>query len=100
MKNFNENGIIVLSQDNLPVLANQIAEIVVNEMSRAVDLPVAKWNVTPDTLISKAKACEILERCDSTLSKWAQKGIITPIRRGSQLYYRYGDVMKIYRDGL
>ena len=37
MTNFNENGIIVLSQDNLPVLANQIAEIVVNEMSRSVD---------------------------------------------------------------
>ena len=41
-----------------------------------------------DQLITKAEACHLLDRCDSTLSKWAQRGILVPIRRGGQLYYR------------
>ena len=50
-----------------------------------------------DQLITKAEACHFLDRCDSTLSKWAQRGILIPIRRGGQLYYRKSDVMKMYK---
>ena len=53
-----------------------------------------------DQLITKAEACHFLDRCDSTLSKWAQRGILIPIRRGGQLYYRKGDVMKMYKGEL
>lgn len=53
-----------------------------------------------DQLITKAEACHFLDRCDSTLSKWAQRGILVPIRRGGQLYYRKGDVMKMYKGEL
>ena len=53
-----------------------------------------------DQLITKAEACHFLDRCDSTLSKWAQRGILVPIRRGGQLYYRKTDVMKMYKGEL
>lgn len=53
-----------------------------------------------DQLITKAEACHFLDRCDSTLSKWAQRGILVPIRRGGQLYYRKSDVMKMYKGEL
>lgn len=53
-----------------------------------------------DQLITKAEACHFLDRCDSTLSKWAQRGILVPIRRGGQLYYRKADVMKMYKGEL
>ena len=54
----------------------------------------------PDQLITKAEACHLLDRCESTLSKWAQRGILVPIRRGGQLYYRKGDVAKMYNGEL
>lgn len=91
-----ENGIIILNQENLPMLARQIARLVLDEMSRASSLLPSDERSTPDSLISKAKACEILDRCDSTLTKWAKRGILTPVRRGGSLYYRLDDVMKIY----
>jgi hypothetical protein len=50
--------------------------------------------------ITKAEACHLLDRCDSTLSKWAQRGILVPVRRGGQLYYRKADVMKMYKGEL
>lgn len=53
-----------------------------------------------DHLITKAEACHFLDRCDSTLSKWAQRGILVPIRRGGQLYYRKSDVLKMYKGEL
>lgn len=53
-----------------------------------------------DQLITKAEACHFLDRCDSTLSKWAQRGILVPIRRGGQLYYRKSDVLKMYKGEL
>ena len=53
-----------------------------------------------DQLITKAEACHLLDRCDSTLSKWAQRGILVPIRRGGQLYYRKSDVLKMYKGEL
>ena len=53
-----------------------------------------------DQLITKAEACHFLDRCDSTLSKWAQRGILVPIRRGGQLYYRKADVIKMYKGEL
>lgn len=53
-----------------------------------------------EQLITKAEACHLLDRCDSTLSKWAQRGILVPIRRGGQLYYRKADVMKMYNGEL
>lgn len=90
-----ENGIIILNQENMPMLARQIARLILDEMSRASLLPSDERSA-PDSLISKAKACEILDRCDSTLSKWAKRGILTPVRRGGSLYYRLDDVMKIY----
>ena len=54
----------------------------------------------PDQLITKAEACHLLDRCASTLSKWAERGILMPIRRGGQLYYRKSDVMKMYNGEL
>ena len=48
----------------------------------------------------KDKACHLLDRCDSTLSKWAQRGILLPIRRGGQLYYRKSDVLEMYKGEL
>ena len=54
----------------------------------------------PDQLITKAEACHLLDRCASTLSKWAERGILMPIRRGGQLYYRKSDVMKMYKGEL
>ena len=54
----------------------------------------------PDQLITKAEACHLLDRCASTLSKWAERGILMPIRRGGQLYYRKGDVIKMYNGEL
>ena len=53
-----------------------------------------------DQLSTKAEACHLLDRCDSTLSKWAQRGILVPIRRGGQLYYRKSDVLKMYKGEL
>ena len=53
-----------------------------------------------EQLITKAEACHLLDRCDSTLSKWAQRGILVPIRRGGQLYYRKSDVLKMYKGEL
>ena len=53
-----------------------------------------------DHVVTKAEACHFLDRCDSTLSKWAQRGILVPIRRGGQLYYRKSDVMKMYKGEL
>lgn len=53
-----------------------------------------------DLLITKAEACHLLDRCASTLSKWAERGILIPSRRGGQLYYRKGDVMKMYKGEL
>ena len=91
-----ETGIIILNQDNMPELAGQIARLVLDGMSRTHSISFSPENQSPDSLISKAKACEILDRCDSTLSKWAKRGILIPIRRGGSLYYRLGDVMKIY----
>ena len=41
-----------------------------------------------------------LARCDSTLSKWAKRGILVPIRRHGSLYYRLSDVMKVYNGEL
>lgn len=92
-----ETGIIILKQENMPELAGHIARLVLDGMSRTPSISFSSENQTPDSLISKAKACEILDRCDSTLSKWAKRGILTPIRRGGSLYYRLDDVMKIYR---
>ena len=91
-----ESGIIIINQDNMPELAGQIARLVLDGMSRTPSISFSPENPSPDSLISKAKACEILDRCDSTLSKWAKRGILIPIRRGGSLYYRLGDVMKIY----
>lgn len=54
----------------------------------------------PDQLITKAEACHLLDRCASTLSKWAERGILMPIRRGGQLYYRKSDVIKMYNGEL
>ena len=48
----------------------------------------------------KDKACHLLDRCDSTLSKWAQRGILVPIRRDGQLYYRKSDVLEMYKGEL
>lgn len=54
----------------------------------------------PDQLITKAEACHLLDRCESTLSKWAQRRILVPIRRGGQLYYRKSEVLKMYNGEL
>ena len=54
----------------------------------------------PDQLITKAEACHLLDRCASTLSKWAERGILMPIRRGGQLYYRKSEVLKMYNGEL
>ena len=53
-----------------------------------------------DQLVTKAEACHLLDRCDSTLSKWAHRKILVPIRRGGQLYYRKSDVLKMYKGEL
>lgn len=53
-----------------------------------------------DQLVTKAEACHLLDRCDSTLSKWAHRKILIPIRRGGQLYYRKSDVLKMYKGEL
>jgi hypothetical protein len=50
-----------------------------------------------EELITKSEACHLLQRCESTLTNWAQRGILLPIRRGGHLYYRRGDVMKMYK---
>ena len=54
----------------------------------------------PDQLITKSEACHLLDRCESTLSKWAQRRILVPIRRGGQLYYRKSEVLKMYNGEL
>ena len=54
----------------------------------------------PDQLITKVEACHLLDRCASTLSKWAERGILMPIRRGGQLYYRKSEVLKMYNGEL
>lgn len=85
----NETGVIILTRESAELLAKSIArEVVANLGSR---------EETHEPLITKAKACEILDRCDSTLSKWAKRGILVPVRRGGCLYYRYDEVMEIYR---
>lgn len=91
-----ETGIVIMTQDNLPMLAKQIARLILDEISETNSVPFSPERTSPDSLISKAKACEILDRCDSTLSKWAKRGILSPVRRGRSLYYRLDDVMKIY----
>ena len=63
-------------------------------------LPLSSSADDQDQLITKAEACHFLDRCDSTLSKWAQRGILVPIRRGGQLHYRKADVMKMYKGEL
>lgn len=53
-----------------------------------------------EELITKSEACHLLQRCESTLTNWAQRGILLPIRRGGQLYYRRSDVMRMYKGAL
>lgn len=53
-----------------------------------------------EELITKSEACHLLQRCESTLTNWAQRGILLPIRRGGQLYYRRSDVMRMYKGTL
>lgn len=62
--------------------------------------PLSVSSDDQEHLITKAEACHLLDRCDSTLSKWAQRRILIPIRRGGQLYYRMADVMKMYKGEL
>lgn len=50
-----------------------------------------------EELMTKSEACHVLQRCESTLTNWAQRGILLPIRRGGHLYYRRADVMKMYK---
>jgi len=85
----NENGVIILTRENAELLAKSIAREVLANLGGREE--------PHESLISKAKACEILDRCDSTLSKWAKRGILVPVRRGGSLYYRYDEVMRIYR---
>ena len=95
------NGIIVLTEDSMPQLARCVADILREEFrnsSPSMKAPLLSGGA--DELISKARACEILDRCDSTLSKWAKRGILVPIRRHGSLYYRLGDVMKVYNGEL
>lgn len=97
----NPNGIIVLTEDSMPQLARCVADILREEFK--VSSPSMKSSIPAggaDELISKARACEILDRCDSTLSKWAKRGILVPIRRHGSLYYRLSDVMKVYNGEL
>ena len=93
----NPGGIIVLTEDSMPQLARCVADILREEFrnsSPSMKAPLLSGGA--DELISKARACEILDRCDSTLSKWAKRGILIPVRRGGCLYYRLDEVMKIY----
>ena len=97
----NPGGIIVLTEDSMPQLARCVADILREEFR--VSSPSTKSSIPAggaDELISKARACEILDRCDSTLSKWAKRGILVPIRRHGSLYYRLGEVMKVYNGEL
>ena len=97
----NPSGIIVLTEDSMPQLARCVADILREEFK--VSSPSLRPSIHADgtdELISKARACEILDRCDSTLSKWAKRGILVPIRRHGSLYYRIGDVMKVYNGEL
>ena len=81
----------------------------------------------PDQLITKAEACHLLDRHElfhsvhsvfhritswvlisiywyllngAAVGKWAERGILMPIRRGGQLYYRKSDVIKMYNGEL
>jgi len=50
--------------------------------------------------ISKRRTCVILDRCDSTLRKWAERGILVPVKRSGEIFYRTSDVLKIYNEGV
>lgn len=94
-------GIIVMNEDSMPQLAKCVADILRKEFGgKAAMNQNSITSINPDDLITKAKACEILDRCDSTLSKWAKCGILVPIRRHGSLYYRLADVMKVYNGEL
>lgn len=71
------------------------------QLSQQAVQPVSTVNRHPalgdEELIPKTEACHILGRCDATLAKWARRGILVPVRRGGQLYYKRSDVMRMYK---
>lgn len=75
----------------------RIQEQLSQQTSQSVTTANRHSSLDDDELISKTEACHILERCDSTLTKWARRGILVPVRRGGQLYYKRSDVMKMYK---
>lgn len=101
MEHYNPNGIFILSEETMPQLARQVADLLRKELCLPKTRQASLDNPLGDEeLITKAKACEILDRCDSTLSKWAKRGILVPVRRGGSLYYRLKEVMKVYNGEL
>lgn len=105
-----QNGVFILTQNQVHDLAQelsgQVAEGIVQLLSKNgnLNLPLAKSKSLidelkgkhGDELIPKIQVSQILERCDSTLSSWARKGYLIPVKRTGGLYYRVKDVMKIY----
>lgn len=97
--NFNQGGFIILEAKDLPQLAEHLAKQISTFISDVTPKSVAQEGIAPtgnDKLIPKNQVCEILNRSDSCLSKWAKIGKLVPIKRGGSLYYRYGEVMMVY----
>ena len=93
-------GITIIKNDDIANLVDQVADSIVDKLEQRYSKKERKTTPVPgsDTmeLIPKVRACEILQRCDSTLSKWAASGKLVPVRRGGSLYYMLSDVMRVY----
>ena len=47
--------------------------------------------------LTRKQARELLKRCEATMSLWARKGYLVPVRIGGKYLYRKSDVMKLIR---
>ena len=94
------SGITINKHDDIALLVEQLTENVLKKLEQRLPISSGKsvTALVPESmeLIPKVRACEILQRCDSTLSKWAASGKLVPVRRGGSLYYKLNDVMRVY----
>ena len=72
---------------------DEFAQHIINVLLPALEAKFRQHE--PEQLLTQKEAAAFLHCSLNTLIKWGRDGIVTPIRKGSRVYYRRSDLLTL-----
>lgn len=88
----------LINEDNdiqIVIRSSQLEELADMLWKRMQEKNREREETERNRTISKAKACEMLEKDPTTLWRWEKEGYLTPVKVGGRTNYRLGDIQDI-----